>query len=68
MPRKRKEEVTIEPGKALNVNVAPKLIGQLVPGTLDWAAINEQLVAVKGALRARWARPPSRRVSATTAH
>ncbi|MCA8060735.1 hypothetical protein [Burkholderia sp. AU38729] len=33
MPRKRKEEVTIEPGKGLNLD--PELIKQLVPGTLD---------------------------------
>ncbi|GBH24221.1 hypothetical protein [Burkholderia vietnamiensis] len=33
MPRKRKEEVTIEPGKGLNLG--PELIRQLVPGTLD---------------------------------
>lgn len=30
MPRKRKEEVTIEPGKGLNLD--PELIKQLVPG------------------------------------
>ncbi|ABC37750.1 transposase, putative [Burkholderia thailandensis E264] len=36
MPRKRKEEVTIEPGKGLNLD--PELIKQLVPGTLDRAA------------------------------
>ncbi|WP_258181478.1 hypothetical protein [Burkholderia multivorans] len=40
MPRKRKEEVTIEPGKGLNLD--PELIKQLVPGTLDRATINEQ--------------------------
>ncbi|ABO58961.1 hypothetical protein Bcep1808_6036 [Burkholderia vietnamiensis G4] len=33
MPRKRKKEVTIEPGKGLNLD--PELIRQLVPGTLD---------------------------------
>ncbi|OMG73959.1 transposase [Burkholderia ubonensis] len=43
MPRKRKEEVTIEPGKGLNPD--PELIKQLVPGTLDRATINEQLAA-----------------------
>lgn len=46
MPRKRKEEVTIEPGKGLNLD--PELIKQLVPGTLDRATINEQLAALKG--------------------
>lgn len=30
MPRKRKEEVTIEPGQGLNLD--PELINQLVPG------------------------------------
>ncbi|WP_321874850.1 hypothetical protein [Burkholderia cenocepacia] len=45
MPRKRKEEVTIEPGKGLNL----ELIKQLVPGTLDRATINEQLAALKKA-------------------
>ncbi|KWF20840.1 IS256 family transposase [Burkholderia pseudomultivorans] len=48
MPRKRKEEMTIEPGKALNVD--PELIKQLVPGMLDRATINEQLSARKTAL------------------
>ncbi|WP_185626973.1 hypothetical protein [Burkholderia stagnalis] len=47
MPRKRKEEVTIEPGKGLNLD--PELIKQLVPGTLDRATINEQLAALKKA-------------------
>ncbi|WP_181145455.1 hypothetical protein [Burkholderia multivorans] len=31
MPRKRKEEVPVEPGKGLNLD--PELIKQLVPGT-----------------------------------
>ncbi|OOA68386.1 IS256 family transposase, partial [Burkholderia cenocepacia] len=48
MPRKRKEEVTIEPGKGLNLD--PELIKQLVPGTLDRATINEQLAALKKAI------------------
>ncbi|KGX17197.1 putative transposase [Burkholderia pseudomallei] len=46
MPRKRKEEMTIEPGKGLN----PELIKQLVPGTLERATINEQLAALKKAI------------------
>lgn len=33
MPRKRKEEVSIEQGKGLNLD--PELIRQRVPGTLD---------------------------------
>ncbi|CAG9247717.1 hypothetical protein BDI4_210032 [Burkholderia diffusa] len=45
MPRKCKEEVTIEPGKGLNLG--PELIKQLVPGTLDRTTINEQLAALK---------------------
>lgn len=45
MPRKRKEEVTMEPGKGLNLD--PELIKQLAPGTLDRATINEQLAALK---------------------
>ncbi|WP_175917396.1 IS256 family transposase [Burkholderia pyrrocinia] len=48
MPRKRKEEVTIEPGKGLNLG--PELIKQLVPGTLDRATINELLAALKRAI------------------
>lgn len=48
MPRKRKEEVTVEPGKGLNLD--PELIRQLVPGTLDRATINEQLAALKKAI------------------
>ncbi len=48
MPRKRKEEVPIEPGKGLNLD--PELIKQLVPGTLDRATINEQLAALKKAI------------------
>ncbi|MDR8881918.1 hypothetical protein FEP63_02366 [Burkholderia multivorans] len=48
MPRKRKEEVTIEPGKGLNLD--PELIKQLVPGTLDRATINERLAALKKAI------------------
>ncbi|WP_224052114.1 IS256 family transposase, partial [Burkholderia cepacia] len=48
MPRKRKEEVTIEPGKGLNLD--PELFKQLVPGTLDRATINEQLAALKKAI------------------
>jgi len=48
MPRKRKEEVTIEPGKGLNLD--PELIKQLVPGTLDRATIDEQLAALKKAI------------------
>ncbi len=51
MPRKRKEEVTIEPGKGLNLD--PELIKQLVPGTLDRATINEQLAALKKAIFGR---------------
>ncbi len=38
MPRKRKEEVTIEPGKGLNLD--PELIKQLVPGTLEVSGIS----------------------------
>ncbi|KGD59364.1 putative transposase [Burkholderia pseudomallei] len=41
MPRKRKEEVTIEPGKGLNLD--PELIKQRVPGTLDRATITSSL-------------------------
>ncbi|HDR8932542.1 hypothetical protein QZM46_13060 [Burkholderia vietnamiensis] len=37
MSRKRKEEVTIEPGMGLNLD--PELIRQLVPGTLDRATL-----------------------------
>lgn len=48
MPRKRKEEVTIEPGKGLNLD--PELIKQLVPGTLDRATLTEQLAALKKAI------------------
>ncbi|CAG9245437.1 hypothetical protein BDI4_1810004 [Burkholderia diffusa] len=48
MPRKRKEEVTIEPGKGLNLD--PELIKQLAPGRLDRATINEQLAALKKAI------------------
>jgi transposase-like protein len=48
MPRKRKEEVTIEPSKGLNLD--PELIKQLVPGTLDRATINEQLDALTKAI------------------
>ncbi|AJY41330.1 transposase, Mutator family protein [Burkholderia humptydooensis] len=48
MPRKRKEDVTIEPGKGLNLD--PELIKQPVPGTLDRATINEQLAALKKAI------------------
>ncbi|EDT42881.1 transposase mutator type [Burkholderia ambifaria MEX-5] len=48
MPRKCKEEVTIELGKGLNLD--PELIKQLVPGTLDRAMINEQLTALKKAI------------------
>ena len=48
MPRKRKEEATVEPGKGLNLD--PELIKQLVPGTLDRATINEQLAALKKAI------------------
>ncbi|WP_217591344.1 hypothetical protein [Burkholderia sp. GbtcB21] len=53
MPRKRKEEVTIEPGKGLNLD--PELIKQLVPGTLDRATINDSL-RDKGLIcaRAQW--------------
>ncbi|AJY39557.1 tyrosine recombinase domain protein [Burkholderia humptydooensis] len=47
MPRKRKEEDTIEPGKGLNL--CPELIKQLLPGTLDRATLNEQLAALKKA-------------------
>jgi len=43
MPRKRKEEVTIEPGNGLNLD--PEPTKQRVPGTLDRATINEQLAA-----------------------
>ncbi len=43
MPRKRKEDVTIEPGKGLNLD--PELIMQLMPGPLDRATINEQGLA-----------------------
>lgn len=45
MPRKRKEEVTIELGKELNLD--QELIKQLVPETLHRATINEQLAALK---------------------
>ncbi|MCO1362912.1 IS256 family transposase (plasmid) [Burkholderia multivorans] len=48
MPRKRKEEVPVEPGKGLNLG--PELIKQLVPGTLDRASINEQFAALKKAI------------------
>lgn len=48
MPRKRKEDITVEPGKGLNLG--PELINQLVPGTLDRATINEQLAALKKAI------------------
>ncbi|MCA8126216.1 hypothetical protein LGM75_07620 [Burkholderia multivorans] len=48
MPRKRKEEVTIEPGKGLNLDL--ELIKQLVPGTLDRATINEHLAALEKAI------------------
>lgn len=48
MPRKRKEEVMIQPGKGLNLD--PELIKQLVPGTLDRPTINEQLAALKKAI------------------
>ncbi len=48
MPRKRKEEVPVEPGKGLNLD--PELIKQLVPGTLDRASINEQFAALKKAI------------------
>lgn len=48
MPRKRKEETTIEPGRGLNLD--PELIKQLVPGTLDRTTINEQLAALKKAI------------------
>ncbi|NTX26753.1 hypothetical protein HT746_06320 [Burkholderia pyrrocinia] len=42
MPRKRKEEATVGPGKGLNLD--PELIKQLVPGTRDRAATNVQMV------------------------
>ncbi|CAJ3942376.1 Transposase mutator family [Burkholderia pseudomallei] len=48
MPRKRKEEVTIEPSKGLNLD--PELIKQLVPGTPERATIDEQLAALKKAI------------------
>lgn len=48
MPRKRKEETVVEPGRGLNLD--PELIKQLVPGTLDRATINEQLAALKKAI------------------
>lgn len=51
MPRKRKEEVMIQPGKGLNLD--PELIKQLVPGTLDRPTINEQLAALKKTLLER---------------
>ena len=51
MPRRRKEEVKIEPGKGLNLD--PELIKQLVPGTLDRATLTEQLAALKKAIFVR---------------
>lgn len=48
MPHKRKEELTIEPGRGLNLD--PELIKQLVPGTLERATLNEQLAALKKAI------------------
>lgn len=48
MPRKRKEEVTIELSKGLNLD--PELIKQLVPGTPERATIDEQLAALKKAI------------------
>ncbi|AIV63120.1 putative transposase [Burkholderia pseudomallei K42] len=50
MPRKRKEEMTIEPGKGLNLD--PELIKRLVPGTLERATIATGR-AQEGNLRAR---------------
>lgn len=38
----------MEPGRGLNL--APELIKQLVPGTLDRTTINEQLAALKRAI------------------
>ncbi|SIT64886.1 MULTISPECIES: IS256 family transposase [Burkholderiaceae] len=48
MPRKRKEESTIKPGRGLNLD--PELIKQLVPGTLERTTINEQFAALKKAI------------------
>ncbi|VWD06820.1 transposase, mutator type [Burkholderia lata] len=48
MPRKRKDDATVEPGKGLNLD--RELIKQLVPGTLDRATINAQLAALKKAI------------------
>ncbi|VBJ74421.1 Transposase mutator family [Burkholderia pseudomallei] len=48
MPRKRKEEVTIEPSKGLNLD--PELIKQLAPGTPERAMLDEQLAALKKAI------------------
>jgi putative transposase len=48
MPRKRKEAMTTEPGKGLNLD--PDLIKHLMPRVLDRTTINEQLAALKKAI------------------
>lgn len=73
MPRKRKEEVTIEPGKGLNLDL--EWIKQRVHGTLDRATINQRSAALKkaiferapGGAATRRGREPSRRTARTTA-